>query len=181
MSPQCIRTYLPRLKDYPQYCQHITCIDHFKEFPAHLVEWVEYGVQSAAPPSKPHGPVLPPQLEALIKGQAAAAAAGQQAAQVSLPSARAAAGTVGLPKQPATSVPSAAAIGTAISTAAAAAVATTTAAASSAPGSGGANAIVRPTPIAVGGRPSIANTTNIDTLLNARSKVGVEKKMAVML
>ena len=36
---------------------------------------------------------------------------------------------------------------------------------------GAANAIVRPTPIAMGGRPSIANTTNIDTLLNARSKV----------
>ena len=163
-------TYLPRLKDYPQYCQHITCIDHFKEFPAHLVEWVEYGVQSAAPPSKPHGPVLPPQLEALIKGQAAAAA------PVSLPSARAAAaGTVGGPKQPATSMPSAAAIGTAVSSAAAATTTVAAAAASSAPGSGGANAIVRPTPIAVGGRPSIANTTNIDTLLNARSKVRVEK------
>ena len=164
-----------RLKDYPQYCQHITCIDHFKEFPAHLVEWVEYGVQSAAPPSKPHGPVLPPQLEALIKGQAAAAAtAGQAAAPVSLPSARAAAaGTVGGPKQPATSMPSAAAIGTAVSSAAAATTTVAAAAASSAPGSGGANAIVRPTPIAVGGRPSIANTTNIDTLLNARSKVRV--------
>ena len=58
-----------RLKDYPQYCQHITCIEHFKEFPAHLVEWVEFGQQSATPPNKPHGPVLPPQLEALVKGQ----------------------------------------------------------------------------------------------------------------
>lgn len=44
-----------RLKDYPQYCQHITCIDHFKEFPAHLIKWVEYGVQSAVPPGDPQG------------------------------------------------------------------------------------------------------------------------------
>jgi len=27
-----------KLKDYPQYCGHITAIPHFKEFPAHLVE-----------------------------------------------------------------------------------------------------------------------------------------------
>ena len=102
------------MKDYPQYCQHITCIDHFKEFPAHLVEWVEYGQRSAMPPSKPHGPVLPPQLEALIKGQA-----GQQSAASAvggLPSARSAAGAVG-PKQPATSVPpmTSAAIGSLVS------------------------------------------------------------------
>ena len=42
-----------RLKDYPQYCQHITCIDHFKDFPAHLIKWVEYGVQSQTPPGDP--------------------------------------------------------------------------------------------------------------------------------
>ena len=54
---------------------------------------------------------------------------------------------------------------------AAAAAVTSSAAAATASTPGAANAIVRPTPIAVGGRPSIANTTNIDTLLNARSKV----------
>ena len=27
-----------KLKDYPQYCIHIAAIQHFKEFPAHLVE-----------------------------------------------------------------------------------------------------------------------------------------------
>ena len=32
--------------------------------------------------------------------------------------------------------------------------------------------IVRPTATTVGGRPSIANTTNIDTLLNAKEKAG---------
>ncbi len=43
-----------RLKDYPQYCQHISCIEHFKEhFPAFLVKWVEYGMQSQLPPGDP--------------------------------------------------------------------------------------------------------------------------------
>ena len=157
-----------RLKDYPQYCQHITCIEHFKEFPAHLVEWVEFGQQSAMPPSKPHGPVLPPQLEALIKGQAGQPGA-LGATVVTLPSARSSVGIVG-PKQPVTSAPAAStAIGAFALSQAAAAV--TSSAAATATTQSAANAIVRPTPIAVGGRPSIANTTNIDTLLNARIKV----------
>ena len=35
------------------------------------------------------------------------------------------------------------------------------------------SAIVRPVATGVTGRPSIANTTNIDTLLNARQKSGI--------
>ena len=27
-----------RLKDYPQYCQHLSAIQHFNEFPPHLTE-----------------------------------------------------------------------------------------------------------------------------------------------
>ena len=64
------------------------CIEHFKEFPAHLVEWVEFGQQSATPPNKPHGPVLPPQLEALVKGKPPPATSAA-ALPVSLPSAKA--------------------------------------------------------------------------------------------
>ena len=30
-----------RLKEYPQYCQHLAGIQHFREFPAHLVEDVD--------------------------------------------------------------------------------------------------------------------------------------------
>jgi CCR4-NOT transcription complex subunit 1 len=27
-----------RLKDYPQYCQHVATLPHYNEFPEHLVE-----------------------------------------------------------------------------------------------------------------------------------------------
>ena len=33
-----------RLKEYPQYCQHLSAIQHFTEFPQHLTE-----VRSTAP------------------------------------------------------------------------------------------------------------------------------------
>jgi CCR4-NOT transcription complex subunit 1 len=39
-----------RLKEYPQYCQHLSTIPHFQEFPAHLIEYVEYGTRSQEPP-----------------------------------------------------------------------------------------------------------------------------------
>lgn len=42
-----------KLKDYPQYCQHLSCISHFKDFPPHLIEWVEFGTRSQSPPTKP--------------------------------------------------------------------------------------------------------------------------------
>ncbi|XP_070574645.1 LOW QUALITY PROTEIN: CCR4-NOT transcription complex subunit 1-like [Ptychodera flava] len=41
-----------RLKDYPQYCQHLASIAHFSQFPDHLVEHVQYGQQSREPPNR---------------------------------------------------------------------------------------------------------------------------------
>ena len=122
-----------RLKEYPQYCQHVTMIPHFRDFPPHLVQWVEHGTSSVEPPSKPSGPVLPPSLM--------------------MPSSA--------PGQPVPSAQPSLAVSKAT-------VTTTTATTS---------AIVRPTTSAIGGaisggRLSIANTTNIDTLLAARQQDG---------
>lgn len=55
-----------RLKDYHKYCEHVRAIPHFNEFPPHLVEYVEYGLQSSEPPNKPQGPVLPASLAAML-------------------------------------------------------------------------------------------------------------------
>ena len=53
-----------RLKDYPQYCQHLSTIPHFSQFPEHLIEYVECGARSQDPPrarpSVPSTPSLPP-------------------------------------------------------------------------------------------------------------------------
>jgi CCR4-NOT transcription complex subunit 1 len=46
-----------RLKDYPQYCQHLASIPHFNQFPLHLIEFVEYGARSQDLPNRPAGPV----------------------------------------------------------------------------------------------------------------------------
>ncbi|GAB1606660.1 Hypothetical predicted protein [Argonauta hians] len=40
-----------RLKDYPQYCQHVAAIPHFSQFPQHLIDYVEYGATSQEPPT----------------------------------------------------------------------------------------------------------------------------------
>ncbi|ESO94093.1 hypothetical protein LOTGIDRAFT_239532 [Lottia gigantea] len=45
-----------RLKDYPQYCQHLACIPHFSRSPQHLIEYVEYGARSKEPPHMPQAP-----------------------------------------------------------------------------------------------------------------------------
>lgn len=55
-----------RLKDYHKYCEHVRAIPYFSEFPAHLCEYVEYGLQSQEPPTKPTGPVLPATLAAML-------------------------------------------------------------------------------------------------------------------
>uniref|UniRef100_UPI00358E5F7C CCR4-NOT transcription complex subunit 1-like isoform X3 n=1 Tax=Myxine glutinosa TaxID=7769 RepID=UPI00358E5F7C len=49
-----------RLKDYPQYCQHLASIPHFAQFPHHLIEYVEYGQQSRDPPVKMQGSITTP-------------------------------------------------------------------------------------------------------------------------
>uniref|UniRef100_A0A1B6IPJ6 CCR4-NOT transcription complex subunit 1 n=1 Tax=Homalodisca liturata TaxID=320908 RepID=A0A1B6IPJ6_9HEMI len=55
-----------RLKDYQKYCEHVTGIAHFSEFPPHLIEYVEYGLQGQEPPNRPQGPVLPTSLAAIL-------------------------------------------------------------------------------------------------------------------
>ncbi|XP_028158928.1 CCR4-NOT transcription complex subunit 1 isoform X2 [Ostrinia furnacalis] len=55
-----------RLKDYHKYCEHVRAIPHFSEFPPHLIEYIEYGLQSQEPPTKPQGPVLPTSLAAVL-------------------------------------------------------------------------------------------------------------------
>lgn len=102
-----------RLKDYHKYCEHVRAIPHFSEFPAHLIEYVEFGLQSQEPPSKPQGNVLPASFAPILN---------QGNAPSSLPY-------------------------RALISAATTSIAKVTAAS--------------------GSRPSIANATNIDTLLTA--------------
>lgn len=50
-----------RLKEYPQYCQHLASIPHFQEFPPHLIEYIEYGTRSQEPPRPRTGSIpMPP-------------------------------------------------------------------------------------------------------------------------
>nr|CAD7424776.1 unnamed protein product [Timema monikensis] len=55
-----------RLKDYHKYCEHVAAIQHFNEFPPHLIEYVEYGLQSQEPPNRPQGNVLPATLQNML-------------------------------------------------------------------------------------------------------------------
>ncbi|XP_019113752.1 CCR4-NOT transcription complex subunit 1 isoform X8 [Larimichthys crocea] len=59
-----------RLKDYPQYCQHLASIAHFLQFPHHLQEYIEYGQQSRDPPVKMQGSITTPGSLALAHVQA---------------------------------------------------------------------------------------------------------------
>ncbi|XP_024235708.1 CCR4-NOT transcription complex subunit 1 isoform X14 [Oncorhynchus tshawytscha] len=62
-----------RLKDYPQYCQHLASIGHFLQFPHHLqecVQYIEYGQQSRDPPVKMQGSITTPGSLALAQAQA---------------------------------------------------------------------------------------------------------------
>ncbi|XP_069595657.1 CCR4-NOT transcription complex subunit 1 isoform X3 [Ranitomeya imitator] len=63
-----------RLKDYPQYCQHLASISHFIQFPHHLQEYIEYGQQSRDPPVKMQGSITTPGSIALSQAQAQAQA-----------------------------------------------------------------------------------------------------------
>ena len=49
LNNKCL--YPNRLKDYPQYCQHLTAIPHFPQFPQHLTTYVDYGSRSQEPPA----------------------------------------------------------------------------------------------------------------------------------
>lgn len=109
-----------RLKEYHKYCEHVRAIPHFSEFPPHLIEYVEYGLQSMEPPNKPQGQILPASLAAML-------------APVNAPTAQAYKG------------------GVAATTSSGTKTSTTTSS-------------------TLGSRPSIANATNIDTLLVATEK-----------
>lgn len=120
------------LKEYPQYCQHLTTISHFQEFPHHIIEYIEYGARSQEPPRPRSGPsnILPTTgLGSSITSNVSAN---------SLPSAPAVSSSTPVPQK---SV---------------------------------ASGIAITKPIAAGpsisGRPSIANATNINTLLVATEK-----------
>ncbi|XP_071959089.1 CCR4-NOT transcription complex subunit 1-like isoform X2 [Antedon mediterranea] len=41
-----------RLKDYPQYCQHLASIPHFEQYPETLIEYIRYGEQQREPPAR---------------------------------------------------------------------------------------------------------------------------------
>lgn len=111
-----------RLKEYHKYCEHVRAIPHFTEFPPHLIEYVEYGLQSSEPPTKPQGPVLPASLAAML------APSSTPATYKSLSSTSVTTSAVNTPKPSTT------------------------------------------TSNTLGSRPSIANATNIDTLLVATEK-----------
>ncbi|KAG8224063.1 hypothetical protein J437_LFUL001140 [Ladona fulva] len=115
-----------RLKEYQKYCEHIAAIPSYRDFPPHLIEYVDYGLQSQEPPTRPQGPVLPSNLAAMIG-------------------------------------PLPAAVTTCYKTLTSTTITTTTTVAKSTTSTG-----------AITARPSIANATNIDTLLVATEK---EEKM----
>lgn len=111
-----------RLKEYHKYCEHVRAIPHFSDFPPHLIEYVEYGLQSAEPPGKPQGPVLPASLAAML------APSSTPSTYKGLTSSAVTTSVINAPKPSTT------------------------------------------TSNTLGSRPSIANATNIDTLLVATEK-----------
>lgn len=136
-----------RLKDYHKYCEHVRAIGHFKDFPPHLIEYVEYGLQSAEPPTKPTGQVLPASINALLGSNY-----------------KPPPGSNPPSNQPTTTASTSNSTPNKPSTTSAASTATQQqqgAASQAAGGSGSSQAAT------LGSRPSIANATNIDTLLVA--------------
>ena len=153
-----------RLKDYPQYCQNLSWIPHFKDFPPHLIEWVECGARSESPPNKPTGQVLPTHLNLAPTSSSA----------MPVLSSSSAVGSFGMSVGGPTNTTSVISTSQLLVAKPTSTVSTTTATSGSTTTTSAAptsSAIVRPN-TSIGGRPSIANTTNIDTLLNARHKSG---------
>ncbi|KAK8742070.1 hypothetical protein OTU49_002091, partial [Cherax quadricarinatus] len=141
-----------RLKEYPRYCQHLMAIQHFSEFPPHLIEYIKYGTQSQEPPSRPSGVVLPPSINI----SPSTPAPGPSSSVVT-----AAATPVGIPPPPVVSTVVSSVAKTITST-----TTTTTTAAVSKPQT------IAATSVAVGSgkqQPTIT-TTNIETLLVATEK-----------
>lgn len=134
-----------KLKDYPLYCQHLASIPHFREFPPHLIDYIEYGSQSQEPPARRGDVTTPP--SAASSGSTPSSGFTTPAVAASI--AAAAVGNLNtLPPPPPTS--------------------------SSSSANQPASKPTVPVPSAAssvnsvsGTRPSIANATNIDTLLAA--------------
>lgn len=136
-----------RLKDYPQYCQHLAAIPHFSQFPHHLIEFVEYGARSQEPPHLPTSsrsltPTVPSLSNTLTAGLASS---------LGITS-----GTV----TPTTTLESLVSTTTAVTTVAVTTSTTTT-------------ATVKSTATAALPKPSIASATNIDTLLAGQVKEAI--------
>ncbi|ODN04366.1 CCR4-NOT transcription complex subunit 1 [Orchesella cincta] len=125
-----------RLKEYPQYCQHLASIPHFQEFPSHLIEYIEYGTRSQEPPRTRSGPTPMAPIGTTgtsVNGSTSASTVSNQQATTT-------------------------AVGTKAGVTSSTAVTAPKTASSVAPGP------------SISGRPSIANATNITTLLVATEK-----------
>ncbi|CAO1323562.1 unnamed protein product [Diamesa serratosioi] len=46
-----------KLHQYQKYCEHVRSIQHFNQFPQHLIDYIEYGIRGIEPPNKPQGPI----------------------------------------------------------------------------------------------------------------------------
>merc|ERR1719392_456947 len=57
-------------------------IQHFREFPPHLVQWLEAGTAGTEPAGKPSGAVLPPSLMVGAPGQPLPVSVGQSSLAV---------------------------------------------------------------------------------------------------
>ncbi|KAL5022887.1 hypothetical protein ScPMuIL_002042 [Solemya velum] len=56
---QALDRFKLRLKENPQYCQHLAAITHFHQFPQHLIDFIEFGARSQEPPQSTAVPMLP--------------------------------------------------------------------------------------------------------------------------
>ncbi|XP_054165262.1 CCR4-NOT transcription complex subunit 1-like [Oppia nitens] len=138
-----------KLKDYPLYCQHLAQITHFREFPPHLIEYIECGTQSMEPSMRPGLNTTPVGIPSLA-GSTAATNSGLASAMPQLSSNLNS--TLNLLNQKVVQPP----ITTTITTVASMTTITTTTSINTSVMSTTNNS-----------RPSIANATNIDTLLAA--------------
>uniref|UniRef100_A0A1Y9H2G9 Uncharacterized protein n=1 Tax=Anopheles dirus TaxID=7168 RepID=A0A1Y9H2G9_9DIPT len=176
-------TALDRFKNklhlYPKYCEYVHTIPHFSEFPPHLIEYINCGAQGQEPPNKTLGPgPLPPSILHFIPSSAAGGRGGPVGNPLYRSNSVTGSSNLTLPGvSPSTSAAAAAAAVGGVATAAAAASGgagtpgkiniggqqMVAAGGSGGGGGGGGNS--------GGGQPprvkSIANATNIDTLLVA--------------
>ena len=128
-----------RLKEYPQYCQHLASIPHFQEFPPHLIEYIEFGTRSQEPPRPRTGPITMAPIGTSVSSVNGTTNVSTVSNQQ---------------QQQATTT----AVGTKPGVSSSAAIAPPKTVSTVAPGP------------SISGRPSIANATNITTLLVATEK-----------